>query len=295
LGGMGLIRNAIEQGRQAMESIKKMKGSGSDLDVVIVGGGPSGLSASLGAIQYKLRYVTIEQETLGGRVAHFPRGKIVMTQPATLPLVGKVKFKEISKESLISYWEKIEKQTGVKIRSGERMEDITKTGKGFLVKTNRGSYSTRAVLLAIGRGGTPRKLGVPGEDLPKVVYRLIDSEQYRHKNVLVVGGGDAALEAANSIAEEAGSQVVLSYRGEAFSRSKEKNRQNLEKAQASGRLKIFLKSTISRIEPDKVLIDIEGKVIEFANDFVIVCAGGVLPIAFLKKLGISIETKYGTA
>ncbi len=296
LGGMGLIRNAIEQGRQAIESIRKRpKKGGAGLDVVIIGAGPAGFSASLAALQHKLRAVTIEQDTLGGRAVHYPRGKIVMTQAATLPIVGKVKLKETSKESLLAFWQDIERKTGVKINDRERMEEITKTDSGFTVKTSRGVYETRAVLLAIGRGGTPRTLDVPGEELPKVVYRLIDPEQYRDRRVLVVGGGDAALEAAWSIAEQPGTTVALSYRGDAFSRAKEKNRQKIEAAQSAGRVQVLLNSQVTSVTRDAVTIDQEGTPITLPNDAVIVCIGGVLPTEFLKKIGIEVETKYGTA
>ncbi|MFQ6022383.1 MAG: NAD(P)-binding domain-containing protein [Acidiferrobacterales bacterium] len=295
LGGMGLIRNAIEQGRQATESIKKFNGKGSRYDVVIVGAGPAGFSASLAASQHKLRFATIEQETLGGTVAHYPRGKIVMTQPATLPLIGKVKMRETSKEALLEFWQGVEKKTGVKINYQERMEDISKNGDGFVVKTTRRTYETRAILLAIGRRGTPRKLGVPGEELPKVVYRLIDPEQYRKQHVLVIGGGDAALEAATSIAEEPGTTVTLSYRSDAFSRAKEKNRKKVQDMEAASRLRVMLRSNVKSIEQKKVVIAQDGQSEKIPNDTVIICAGGVLPTPFLKTLGIDIETKHGTA
>lgn len=294
LGGMGLIRNAVEQGRQAIEAIRKLKPNGTPLDVVIVGAGPAGFSASLASLQHKLRYVTIEQETLGGRVAHFPRGKIVMTQPAKLPLVGQMKFREIGKDSLLEFMRDVEKKTGVRIRYNERMEDIQRTNGGFVVKSSRGTYETRTVLLAVGRGGTPRKLEVAGEDLPKVVYRLIDPEQYRRQRVLVVGGGDAAMEAACSIAAEPGTTVALSYRGEAFSRAKEKNRQKVKEAEAKGGLRVLLNSSVKEIKPGGVILERQGERIELPNDAVIVCAGGVLPTEFLKKIGVQVETKYGT-
>jgi thioredoxin reductase (NADPH) len=295
LGGMGLIRNAVEQGRQAIESIRKLKPTGSPLDVVIVGAGPAGFSASLASLQHKLRYVAIEQETLGGRVAHFPRGKIVMTQPAKLPLAGQIRFGEVGKEKLLGFMRDVEKNTGVKIHYNERMEEIRKTERGFIVKTSRGTYETRAVLLTMGRGGTPRKLAVPGEELPKVVYRLIDPSQYSLQRVLVVGGGDAALEAACAIAAEPGATVTLSYRGEAFTRVKEKNRRNLKEAESAGRLETILGSNVKEIKPHAVILEAGGRLAEIPNDAVIVCAGGVLPTEFLKKIGIEVETKYGTA
>lgn len=297
LGGMGLIRNAIEQGRQALEAIRRLGGIGASdrLDVVIVGAGPAGIAASLGALQHKLRFVTVEQESLGGTVAHFPRGKLVMTAPATLPLIGTARFKETTKEVLVGFWEEVVARTGLKIRYQERVEEILAQDDAFLVKTNRDSYRTRAVLLAIGRRGTPRKLGVPGEELDKVVYRLIDPEQYRGRRVLVVGGGDSALEAAASIAEQPGTRVTLSYRSEAFSRAKEKNRVRIAAAERGGRLCVIFKSTVQEIRPQQVILDREGERIELVNDAVIVSAGGELPTPFLKRIGIQVDTKHGTA
>ncbi|MFB3045795.1 MAG: NAD(P)-binding domain-containing protein [Acidiferrobacterales bacterium] len=295
LGGMGLIRNAIEQGRQAMAAVKRPKDKRSHYDVVIVGAGPAGFSASLAAKQHKLRFVTIEQDTLGGTVAHYPRGKIVMTEPATLPMIGKVQMRETSKEALLAFWRGVEEKTKVKIRYRERLEDITQNGNGFVVKTTRKTYNTSAVVLAIGRRGTPRKLGVRGEDLAKVVYRLIDPEQYRNQHVLVVGGGDAALEAATSIVDEPGTTVTLSYRSDAFSRAKEKNRKRVDVLRTGGRLRVMLSSNVETITKKQVRIKQHGDSIGIQNDAVIICAGGILPTPFLKKIGIEVETKYGTA
>jgi thioredoxin reductase len=297
LGGMGLIRNAIEQGRQAMEFIVKKYGKSDDsqLDVIIIGAGPSGFSASLSAMQHKLRFVTVEQDSLGGTVAHFPRGKLVMTAPVNLPIIGKVKFTETSKEALLEFWHEVESKTGLKINYHERMEEITKTAEGYQVKTSKNLYEARAVLLSIGRRGTPRKLDVPGEELPKVVYRLIDAEQYRNKHVLIVGGGDSALEAATSIADEPGTTVSISYRAETFSRAKEKNRQKIQQAADEGILQVLMKSNVKDITPEHVRIDQEGQIEELRNDAIIVCAGGILPTPFLKQTGIEVETKHGTA
>ena len=297
LGGMGLIRNAVEQGRQALEAIRKKDGigTGPDLDIVIVGSGPAGFSATLAAHQHKLRYRTVEQEALGGTVAHYPRGKIVMTQPVMLPLVGKVKLRETSKEALLDFWTKTAKSTGIKINFQERMESVTPEGNGFVVKTTRGEYRTRTVLLSIGRRGTPRKLDVPGEELSKVVYRLVDPEQYRGQRVLVVGGGDSALEAACSIAEQPDTQVALSYRSDSFSRAKEKNRLRVEASVKTGCLKVLLKSGVKEIHPQHVILDHDGKNIELPNDAIIVSAGGILPTALLKEMGVQVNTKFGTA
>lgn len=296
LGGMGLIRNALEQGRQAVEAVHALRPRGGELlDLVIVGAGPAGFAASLTALSKRMRFVTVEQETLGGCVFQYPRGKLVMTAPATVPMVGKVNLRQTSKEDLLRFWTEIERKTGVKINYRERVDDISRQGNGFLVKTTRGTYRTHSVLLAIGRRGTPRKLGVPGEELPKVVYRLIDPDQYAGQHVLVVGGGDSALEAAASIAESAGASVVLSYRGEAFDRAKQRNRERVSDAARSGRMKVMLSSNVKQIAPDSVAIEHVGRLLKVRNDTVIVNAGGVLPSDFLRRIGIHVETKYGTA
>ena len=296
LGGMGLIRNAIEQGRQAMTSIIEQcrKDKRAILDVVIVGAGPAGLSASLAAKESKLRFVTLEQDSFGGTVSHFPRGKIVMTAPVTLPLFGMVKFREIAKESLLEFWKDVLTKTGVQINYRERVEAITTTDGGLEVRTPGNVYYAKSVLLAIGRRGTPRKLGVAGEESAKVVYRLTDPGQYRGQQVLVVGGGDSALEAAISIAGLPDTVVSLSYRSSSFSRAKEKNRRKVEDLQHAGALAVFMNSSVKEVHEHRIEIEQQGKVIELANDAVIVCAGGILPTPFLKEIGIQVETKYGT-
>ena len=297
LGGMGLIRNAIEQGRQAMDAIKALcraRPASDALDVVIVGAGPAGFSASLGALSHKLKFVTLEQDSFGGTVGHFPRGKLVMTAPAMLPLIGRMHFREVSKETLMAFWHNALKKTGLKIRYGERVEAIERQGATFLVRSTGGTHKARTVLLAIGRRGTPRKLEVPGEEQSKVVYRLIDPTQYRGQHVVVVGGGDSALEAAASIAEERGTTVTLSYRSEAFGRAKQKNRMRVEAAVKAGSLTVMLKSKVKSIGAKDIQIEHDGRKMTLRNDAVIVCAGGILPTAFLKSIGIEVQTKYGT-
>jgi thioredoxin reductase/Pyruvate/2-oxoacid:ferredoxin oxidoreductase delta subunit len=298
LGGMGLIRNAITQGSQAIESIRKRQVSrpSQGYDVVIVGAGPAGFAASLAAMKNKLRFLTVEQDTFGGTVAHFPRGKVVMTAPADLPLVGKLRFRIISKEKLLKVWNDIYRKVGLKgkIKYGEEVKSITRQGETFEVRTTRNSYQTASVLLAIGRRGTPRKLNVEGEEQPKVVYRMIDPEQYKRQHVLVVGGGDSALEAATSIAEQPGTMVILSHRSESFSRAKLRNRELVAAAEKTGRLKVLYESKVNRIGPEDVEIEQKGRRMRVKNNAVIVCAGGILPTAFLKSVGIEVETKHGT-
>jgi len=295
LGGMGLIRKAAEQGRQAIEVIRKRSGGRHDFDVVIVGCGPAGLSAGLSAIEHKLRYKLIEQEpSLGGAVFHYPRNKIAMTAPVKLALVGKVRFGEVQKEKLLEFWQGVVQKTKLQISFRECMEAVEPADNGFVVRTNLGQYRTRSVLLAMGRRGTPRKLDVPGEETAKVVYRLVDPAQYTGQAVLVVGGGDSALEAAIALAGESGTKVTLSYRSAAFSRVKQKNRLALEELQKSGRLRVELESTVLAIDAQAVSLQTKTGTDKLPNDAVIVCAGGQLPTPVLQKVGIRFDTKYGT-
>ncbi len=298
LGGMGLIKNAIEQGRQASDyaarKAKKTPGGPGVLDMVIVGCGPAGIAASLGALERKLSFVTIDQATLGGTVAHFPRGKLVMTAPATLPIIGTVKFGEVSKERLLSFWQDVLERTGLKPQFEEQVKAIHRDGAHFIVETTKGEYRSKTVILAIGRRGTPRPLEVPGEELGKVVYRLIDPEQYSGRKVLVVGGGDSALEAAVRVAEQPGTEVTLAYRGSAYSRARGKNREAFAEMVASGRVTEWLECQVTQIHPDSVDLSMKGEARTIANDVVIICAGGLLPTQFLHDAGISVETKFGT-
>ncbi|MGD8559590.1 MAG: FAD-dependent oxidoreductase [Gammaproteobacteria bacterium] len=298
LGGMGLIRNAVEQGRQAMENITKSVSttdSKAPFDVVIIGAGPAGFSATLYAQEHNLNYITLEQESLGGSVAHYPRGKIVMTAPLKLPLIGQVKLGETTKEILMNFWRDAEQKSGIRINTKERMEKIDRMDDGFVVSTQKGTYHTKTVLLAVGRRGTPRKLGVPGEESSKVVYRLDDAAQYRNHSVLVVGGGNSALEATLALSEEPNTKVTLSYRGTAFQNANPRNIAAVDEAAKAGKVQVLMQSNVKRIGSRDVAILYQGREIDLANDNVIVCAGGVLPTAILKDIGIEVETKYGTA
>jgi thioredoxin reductase/NAD-dependent dihydropyrimidine dehydrogenase PreA subunit len=297
LGGMGLIRKGVEQGARAIETIKKNRAGEGQLDVVIVGAGPAGLAASLAAKEAGLRFVTLEQEDgLGGSVYHYPRRKLAMTAPMTLPIVGKFAKHEISKEELLDLWNRIIKQTSLKINFLERMDSLKKIGQTFVVKTPKAEYQSANVLLAIGRRGTPRKLGVPGEEQAKVVYRLIDAEQYRGMHVLVVGGGDSAAEAALAIAAEPGTTVSVSCRGdEIFTRPKDKNRRQLKAGVETGQLTVYVNANVKEIGAHAVTLLHEGKEIELKNNAVIVCAGGTLPTPMLKEIGVMVDTYHGQA
>ncbi len=296
LGGMGLIRNAIEQGKSAVKAINTSlsKSTSMEYQVIIIGAGPAGIAATLSCKENKIKYLTLDQDSLGGTVYQYPRGKIVMTQPVDLPVVGKMNFKETSKEKLLEFWEKVVKDADVSIQYQQSVTAIEQINKGFKVKTNRAEFTCDKILLSIGRRGTPRKLGVPGEELPKVVYRLIDSEQYKNQKVLIVGGGDSALEAALAIADEEGSEVSLSYRSDSFSRAKAKNRDKIDDYSERGKINLVLPSNVKSISQDEVVLEQNGDIITLKNDAIIINAGGILPSGFLKTIGITVDTKFGT-
>jgi thioredoxin reductase (NADPH) len=301
LGGMGLIRKATEQGRQAMRAVQAKVAQAkapAPLDVVILGAGPAGISAGLSAIAHKLRYAIVEQEAaLGGTVYHYPRNKVAMTAPAELDLVGTMNLgKEVAKERLLAFWHEVVDKTGLKFQFGEKLDTITHQDDGsFIVKSSKSSYHTKTVVLALGRRGSPRKLQVPGEEQAKVVYRLVDAEQYRGQRVLVVGGGDSAVEAVLALAAEPGTMAALSYRGQALARVKPANRQRLQDAEKTGQIQVLWQTQVQRIDTEHVLLSGPEGDITLPNDGVIVCAGGELPTALLQGAGIRFETKFGTS
>jgi len=298
LGGMGLIKNAVTQGREAVENIAKSlnKDSQASYDLIVVGSGPAGISATLAAKGLNLRVLTLEQDTLGGTVYTFPRAKIVMTSSMDLPLYGKVNFKETSKSQLLELWNKVLEKNSIVIQENSKVEAIKREGAIYRVDTlNGGSYTTKNVLLAIGRRGTPRKLNVPGENTEKVAYRLLEPELIKNKRIVVVGGGDSAIESALLLADQ--NKVTLSYRSNAFSRIKPKNAENINAAIKSGLIDLKLNSNIVSIEPESInyTANNPNEVLKMANDLIYIFAGGELPTQFLRKIGIEITTKYGEA
>lgn len=298
LGGMGLIKNAVEQGKQAILYLSKKINTlpSAKFDVIIVGAGPAGISASLMAAKLKLKFRTIEQDSLGGTVFNFPRSKIVMTSPMDLTLYGKVKLVETNKSELLELWQNVLAKNKITINENEKVESIERSHGIFTLTTNKNKYSAKTVLLAIGRRGSPRKLGVKGEDKPKVYYRLLEPELIQNQKILVVGGGDSAVEAALLISNE-NNQVTLSYRGEAFSRLKQKNLDKINQAMNAGKIKVIFNSVVTEIKDDSVILTMlqECKDLEILNDLVYIFAGGELPSVFLEKAGVRITKKFGEA
>jgi thioredoxin reductase (NADPH) len=298
LGGLALIKNAVNQGRDCVDGIaarlarQPRRPATGMVDVAIVGAGPGGLSASLRAIEKKLTYITFEQGELGGTVAQYPRQKLVLTSPVEFPLHGKFRKLELSKEDLLAFWKEISKEAGLKVNTREKVDDVRRDPDGcFTIQTPKGQYRARTVILALGRRGTPRKLEVPGEDLPKVMYSLIEAEAYTGKRILVVGGGDSAVEAAMGLACQKGNKVTLSYRQASFSRIKERNSRRLEECRKSGTLEVILDSRVAEIGPRSVMLEAGGQVREIPNDFVWVFAGGIPPNEFLGKVGVAMGSR----
>src|SRR5712664_729178 len=295
LGGMALIKHAINQGRDCVDNISnRVKAMGAArsvpnvVDVLVVGAGPAVVITSPGAIENKLSYITLEQdEEIGGTVAKYPRQKLVMTSPVNFPMYGKFNKLQLSKEELLAFWGKLRERTDFKVRAGEKVEDIKKGPDGiFTVVTSKSQYRSRAVVLALGRAGTPLKLGVKGEELPKVMYRLIEADHYINKKILVVGGGDSAVEAAMGLGHQVGNQVTLSYRKEAFSRLKERNVQRIEESVRQGKVKVIFNSAPVEFKGNSVVLQVSARTQEIPNDYVWVFAGGEPPTAFLKKIGV---------
>jgi thioredoxin reductase (NADPH) len=295
LGGLALIKNAVNQGRDCVDGIAQRFASShqkpvdsSVWDLIIVGAGPAGISASLRAAEHRLSALTLERESVGGTVSKYPRQKLVMTSPVEFPLHGKFSKTSLSKEDLLRFWEKIMARTDLNIQTGEGVEAVQRGAHGlFHVRTAKAEYRSRAVVLAMGRAGTPRKLGVKGEELPHVLYRLIEADHYTGQNILVVGGGDSAVEAAMGLAHQTGNRVTLSYRRGEFSRLKDRNAKRIAEQMAGRKLDVLFNSGPVEFRPGSVVIDVAGEAREIPNDFVWIFAGGTSPSEFLKSAGIA--------
>jgi thioredoxin reductase/ferredoxin len=299
LGGRGLIKNAVNEGRVAVEQIAvelppggpRTDGDAEAYDVVIVGSGPAGLSAGLAAHGCGLRYLVLEQGTLSDTVRKYPRRKLLFAEPVRIPVYGDLWVADASKEALLQIWEGIVARTGLAVRTGARVIGVARRGPVLEVETSDARITARRVVLALGRRGTPRRLGVPGEELEKVLYDIAEMEAFAGRRVLVVGGGDSAVESALGLANQPGTTVTLSYRGETFGRVKDRNREKLDAAVARERVQLMLSSEVRAIENDRVLLDVQGSPHLLPNDDVIVRIGGDAPYAFLQRLGIRIVQK----
>jgi thioredoxin reductase/Pyruvate/2-oxoacid:ferredoxin oxidoreductase delta subunit len=298
IGGMGLIKNAVVQGKQAVENLAKKidKQVAADYDLIIVGAGPAGIAASLTSKKLGLSALTLEQDSLGGTVYTFPRKKIVMTSPMDIPLYGKVKLFETSKAELLDLWTDVLGKNEILIKENTKVESILFQDNHFVIETTgKDHYTARKVLLSIGRRGTPRKLNIPGEMTAKVAYRLLEPELIENKKIVVVGGGDSAIETALLLTEQ--NQVTLSYRGETFGRIKPGNNVKIKEAMSLNQIDVRFNTSLKSIEEDHVNIAdlLTNEITQLENELVYIFAGGELPTQFLEKAGILITKKFGEA
>jgi len=326
LGGMGLIKTAINEGRLVIDYVNKrlhpegeaaegpsaivfdaaapvedvaLNGSTgkreTPAEVIIVGAGPAGLSAALTAKQQGLNYLAFDQGEVASTIKQYPRHKFLMAEPVSMPLYGNLYIADGTKESLVSVWENIIANTGVEVNTEERVDNVRRDGDVLEVQTPKGIYYGKNVVLAMGKRGTPRRLNVPGEDMSKVAYRLIEAETFEDNDILVVGGGDSAVEAALALSRAKRNRVTLSYRKADFSRVRDRNQQFLAEAEEQDLIQVFRTSTVTEIGDDSVTLATQEGDKAIPNDYIFVMAGGDSPEGFLRQIGVEIVEKTVSA
>ena len=288
LGGIGLIKNAISQGKRAVDFIaSRLSKHQAEYDIAIVGAGPAGLAAGLAAKEKNLKYLIFEQGDIGGSILHYPRAKVVMTASVELPIWGRLKLTDVKKEVLLETWQKIINKAELDVRTNEKVTDVQKINDLFSITSSTIQTTAHRIVLALGRRGTPRKLGVPGEEMSKVMYRLIDTSTYNNNKILIVGGGDSAIEAAIGLSIQKNNAVTLSYRKAEFTRIKARNMGHIEEATSNKKVDVIFRSEVREIREDSVVLTTPRGEMEIPNEFVFIFAGGEMPFALLKKIGIT--------
>jgi thioredoxin reductase/Pyruvate/2-oxoacid:ferredoxin oxidoreductase delta subunit len=299
LGGMGLIRNAVRQGRQAADHVvdSGRRGKADAYDAAVVGAGPAGVSATLRLMEAGRRVLLLERDKVGGTIMHYPRAKVVMTGALELAMFGSVKRRTMTKEDLVALWEAIMMKHGLPARTGVMVRSVKEEADGmWRLETSAGPVRAANVLLALGRRGSPRKLEVPGEEQPKVHYMLLEPTPFADKHVLVVGGGNSAVECALTLADfDRCASVAISYRRDAFARCRAENRRRIDEAIQSGKVRALLPSQIVSINERDVVLTNGGREMRVANDAVVVQIGGTAPAELLQSFGIQVVTKRGEA
>lgn len=296
VAGKPLVKNAANLGRGVVEHMLRegglQPGAGGPgvVDVAVVGSGPGGLSAALTCIRRGLSYVVLEKEQcIASTVSRYPKGKWVMAEPYDVRNLSFLPVFDSSKEQMVPIWEEVVERSGMNLKRGEPVESVEKGPDGiFTIRTTVAEYKAQRVVLAIGTRGKPRTLGVPGENLPKVMSLLEDPDNHRGQSVLVIGGGDSALEAAMALAD-AGARVVLSYRGKNFSRAQKKNQSAIESYESQKRIKVLFNSGVMQFTEDTVTIQLADNTTKsYPNQAAFVLIGAEPPVAWLKKVGVNV-------
>ncbi|NRA67596.1 MAG: NAD(P)-binding domain-containing protein [Pseudobacteriovorax sp.] len=301
LGGMGLIRNAVKQGKTAVEHAAKSAGSvngQADVDILVVGAGPAGLAASLAAASVGANYLCIEQAKFGGTIYNFPKQKVVMSYPLELPGIGPIKFpkNKVSKEEILAVWNGVRKQKKLRIKENVKFINLSKQSGIFHVETSDGIIKAKKVIMCMGVRGSPRKLGVPNEESIKVTYNLLDPDQYQGQWIAVVGGGNAGVEAAQYLAKPSRrNKVFLLVRGDQLDRCNEENQKIIFEMAEKKQVVISWNTSVTEVQPDHVVVDKDGQKLRLQNDYLFIFAGAELPFKFLESLGVKIDTKHGEA
>jgi len=293
LRGIPLLKFAADSGAKAIQEFIKegafTKNSTNILDLAIIGGGVAGLSAALEAQKSGLKFEVYESAEAFSTIVNFTNNKPIFTYPTDMRPAGDLTLSANTKEDLLTELrsQAEDKKISFHIQHVDRIE---REKSAFIIRFDSGHWAkAKRVLLCTGRSGDHRQLDVPGEHLEKVHNRLFDAKDYQGKNILVVGGGDTALEAANSL-YKANANVTLSYRGKAFIRPKS---ENIEETLALDFDKL-LTSQVAEIKPESVeLTDSKGS-FKLANDFVFVMAGRQAPVDFLKRCGINMVGHWST-
>jgi thioredoxin reductase (NADPH) len=290
LTGAGLIKEAINQGRAAVNHIVKGALPPALPTVLVIGAGPAGLSAMLSCRKFGLPVLCFEKDLTANTIRNFPKKKILMAEPVEMPIAGPLWVGDSSREELLEAWERMLAKAGACITTGSLLEKIEKTGGRFQVTISGKPYSCDKVILAMGNRGVPRKIGVAGEDGPNVFYNLLEADEFSGSTVTVIGAGDSAIETALAL-QRNGCQVTMLVRGDGFPKAKAKNQERIDQARAAGLVGIHFNSQPLEIGADVVSFSTDGRTHHEKSDAVFIMVGGELPFDLLESFGIAIVEK----
>ncbi len=299
LAGAPVVKLAMEHGARVAEHIATQpdarSGAGDVYDVVVVGAGAAGLNAGLGLKDRGLKVIVLEKSKIANTIEDFPEGKWVYAEPDAVPPKGKLWLDGARKEDLLYRWHQIIRDNELDVRTEEGVTSIVrKQDGGFEVRTTKSEYRCRRVVLAIGQRGNPRKLGVPGEDRAEVYHRLYSPKLYQNEDILVVGGGNSAVEAALALSEN--NRVTLSYRGSEFARVFKSNAQKLKEAVGAGKIRVMYNSNVREFGAGTCKLEVNragrSAIIELPYRHAFVLIGAELPTDFLRSAGIRLENDW---